>query len=136
MRAALVIGSLVENIVEVEAGSTWQPPADSQIIELAAGEQCEIGQQYNENSSPRFFGSVAPIEVSWSSYQFLLRFTNQERTSIRTAAASDDAVADFQQLAGAAHQIVNTDPITIAGMDYLVSVGILTQARRDEILTA
>ena len=136
MRAALVIGSVVENIVEVEAGSTWQPPAVSQIIELAAGEQCEIGQQYNENSSPRFFGSVAPIEVSWSSYQFLLRFTNQERTSIRTAAASDDAVADFQQLAGAAHQIVNTDPITIAGMDYLVSVGILTQARRDEILTA
>lgn len=136
MRAALVIGSFVENIVEVETGSTWQPPADSQIIELAAGEQCEIGQQYDANSNPRFFGSVAPIEVSWSSYQFLLRFTNQERTSIRTAAASDDAVADFQQLAGAAHQIVNTDPITIAGMDYLVSVGILTQARRDEILTA
>lgn len=98
MRAALVIGSVVENVVEVGTDSTWQPPANSQIIELAEDEQCEIGQQYNQNSSPRFFGSSAPNEVSWTSYQFLLRFTNQERASIRAAAASDDAVADFQQL--------------------------------------
>lgn len=136
MRAALVIGSVVENVVEVEADSTWQQPANSQMIELAEDEQCEIGQQYDQNSSPRFFGPSAPSEVSWTSYQFLLRFTNQERASIRAASASDDAVADFQQLASAAHEIINTDPITIAGMDYLVSIGVLTQARRDEILTA
>jgi hypothetical protein len=34
----------------------------------------------------------------------------------------------------AAQEIVSDDPRTVAGMNYLVSVGILTQARRDEIL--
>jgi hypothetical protein len=38
------------------------------------------------------------------------------------------------QLAQAAHEINSDDPMTIAGMDYLVSASILTQARRDEIL--
>jgi hypothetical protein len=76
------------------------------------------------------------LEIGYSAFQFFQLFTSQERAAIRTAAMSDQTVADFQQLAGAAHQVINTDPITIAGMDYLVSIGVLTQARRDEILTA
>ena len=38
-------------------------------------------------------------------------------------------------LAQAAQEILSDDPTTIQGMDYLVSLGILTQQRRDEILS-
>ena len=74
------------------------------------------------------------LEIGYSSFQFFQLFTPQERAAIRTAAMSDQTVADFQQLAGAAQQILNTDPMTIAGMNYLVSVGLLTEARKNEIL--
>ena len=35
----------------------------------------------------------------------------------------------------AANEIISDDPMTVQGMDYLVSIGILTQQRRDEILS-
>jgi hypothetical protein len=39
-------------------------------------------------------------------------------------------------LAQAAQEVDTGDPMTIAGMDYLVAISILTQARRDEIMVA
>lgn len=71
----------------------------------------------------------------YTAYQFLLRFTAQERASLREAARTDPLVADFQQLAQAAQEIRVDDPVTIAGMDYLVSLGLLTQQRRNQILS-
>jgi hypothetical protein len=75
-------------------------------------------------------------EQAWTSYEFLLRFTDVERAGIRAAAQSDSAVADFLMLAQAAQEIINTDAATIQGMDYLVTAGLLTQARADEIIGA
>lgn len=77
---------------------------------------------------------MSGLELCFSSYEFLSRFTAAERASFRAAAQTDETVADFAQLAGAAQEILNTDPVTVAGMDYLVSVGLLTRARADEIL--
>lgn len=74
------------------------------------------------------------LRKSWTAYQFLLRFTPQERAAYRAAAQTDDLVADFLNLATAAQEIINDDPMTIAGMDYLVSIGILTSQRKAEIL--
>jgi hypothetical protein len=74
------------------------------------------------------------IELAFTSYEFLNRFTAEERASFRAAATTDAAVADFIQLASAAQLILNNDSVTVAGMNYLVSVGLLTQARADEIL--
>jgi hypothetical protein len=71
----------------------------------------------------------------YTAYQFLLRFTPQERASFREAAKTDLIVADFQQLAQAAQEIRVDDPITVAGMNYLVSLGLLTEQRKIEILT-
>lgn len=70
----------------------------------------------------------------FTAYEFMLRFTAEERAAFRAAALTDPNVADFQQLAQSAQEIFTNDPVTIMGMDYLVSVGLLTQARRDEIL--
>lgn len=71
---------------------------------------------------------------TWTSFEFLNRFTPLERASIRTGSVSDAALADFLMMSQAAQEIVSDDPMTAAGMDYLVSLGILTPARRAEIL--
>lgn len=70
----------------------------------------------------------------FTAYEFMLRFTAEERAAFRAAALTDPNVADFQQLAQSAQEIFTNDPVTIMGMDYLVSVGLLTQRRRDTIL--
>ena len=70
----------------------------------------------------------------YTAYEFMLRFTAEERAAFRAAALTDPNVADFQQLAQSAQEIITNDPVTIAGMDYLVSVDLLTQRRRDTIL--
>jgi hypothetical protein len=71
----------------------------------------------------------------WSSYEFLLRFTRQERTAVRAAGLNDPMVEDFLFLATAAHEISADDPNTVAGMEYLVSSGIITETRKQEILS-
>ena len=78
--------------------------------------------------------TVDELRKSWTAYQFLLRFTAQERTAYRTAAQTDELVADFLNLATAAQEIINDDPMTVAGMNYLVSAGLLTEQRKNEIL--
>lgn len=70
----------------------------------------------------------------WTAYQFLLRFTPAERALFRSGAASDPALADFLQLAQAAQEVDAGDPMTLAGMSYLVSVGVLSEARRKVVL--
>ena len=75
------------------------------------------------------------LRITWTAYQFLNRFTYAERAAYRVAAKTDDIVADFMGLAQAAQEVLSDDPTTIQGMDYLVSIGVLTQQRRDEILS-
>lgn len=70
----------------------------------------------------------------WTSYEFLNRFTPQELDAIIAASKTDAPTARFLSMAQAANEIDSDDPITIGGMDYLVSVGLLGSSRRDEIL--
>jgi hypothetical protein len=134
MNYAIVINSIVANVVVLPEGVAWFD--HGQAISLADGEPCEIGQSYDEAANPRFFGDVPRPPQSWTAYEFLLRFTAAERAAFRAAAITDPQVADFQQLAQAAQEIRSDDPMTLAGMDYLVSVGLLSSERRAEILGA
>lgn len=72
----------------------------------------------------------------FTSYEFLRRFTDAELELVRSYSVHDSAVWRLLSFAQAAQEVDTGDPVTIAGMDYLVSVAILTQARRDEILAA
>jgi len=72
----------------------------------------------------------------FTSYQFLGRFTDAELELVRSYAVHDSAVWRLLSFAQAAQEIDTGDPVTISGMDYLVSVAILTQERRDAILAA
>jgi hypothetical protein len=75
------------------------------------------------------------LRQTWTSYEFLARFTASERAAIRSGSMSDAALADFLMFSQAAQEVVSDDPVTAAGMDYLVSLGILTPARRAELLS-
>jgi len=71
----------------------------------------------------------------WTSYVFLRRFSVGERDAIRVAAANDGAVADLMMFLQTATEVVADDDTTAVGMDYLVHLGILTPARRAELLS-
>lgn len=125
--------NIVENVIVADV--YWQPPQGFSAVLLNTDEPCLIGQAYDANGQTRFIGVPPVTPKVYTAYQFLLRFTSDERAAFRTAAETDQNVADFQQLAGAAQEIYTDDPMTIAGMDYLVSVGLLTQKRKSEILS-
>jgi len=95
-------------------------------VKALEGSNCSVGYFWNGWSfdAPR-----------WSAYEFMLRFTAQERAAIRASGLSDPVIEDFLFLATAAHEVVADDPNTIAGMSALVSAGIITEARKQEILS-
>ncbi len=70
----------------------------------------------------------------WTAYEFLTRFTQQERATLRAAGQTDPLVADFSQLLGAAQEVISDDPVTIQAMDYLVYAGYITNERRSVIM--
>lgn len=67
-------------------------------------------------------------------YAFLTRFTTVERTAALTEAKTNVSVEDFLSLLYAAEYVDLSNPETIAGVDLLVSLGILTPTRGQEIL--
>ncbi len=79
---------------------------------------------------------LTPVErrKTYTTLDFLGRFTTSEMDAIEIARSDDGIVQSFYRAALAAQEVVNDDPRTVAGMDYLVTIGILTHARRDAIL--
>lgn len=65
-------------------------------------------------------------------FTFLRRFTAPERVAIR--ASANPYVVDFMDLLNKATEVLQSDPDVQGGMAYLVSLGLLSQARADEIL--
>ncbi len=111
--------SKVTDIVAERPDGVWS-------VKTKPGDGAAIGRVYNgwTFDAPR-----------WTSYEFLRRFTTQEREDIRAAAASDGAVADLMMFLQTATEVVSDDTTTQVGMDYLVHLGILTPARRAEIMS-
>lgn len=101
-------------------------PIVGKYVPCHAGDGAAVGRYWNgwTFDAPR-----------WTSYEFLKRFTVQERAAIRVESFQDDRLADFMQFCTAAQIVIADDPTTVAGMDYLVSLNLLTPARRAEILS-
>jgi hypothetical protein len=127
-----------DNIVTALKSGDWSASKNPNKTLVADGEACAIGMKFDPNASPRFanptFVPPTPRPAKWTAFQFLLRFTEQEREVFRVAALTDGKVADFMQLCGAASEVEANHPLTVAGMAYLVSQDLLTQARADEVL--
>jgi hypothetical protein len=125
--------NIVTNIVI--ADSSWNPGGDLYCVVLGEDESCNIGQMYDPKETPRFVGTPVATPRTYTAYQFLLLFTPEERAAFRAAAMTDPIIADYQVLAGAAQEIHTDDPMTIAGLDYLVSAGVLTEQRKKQVLS-
>lgn len=74
------------------------------------------------------------LRRTWTSYEFLQRFTTQERRLIWNRAKNDDDIAEFLMFAQAANEVLSDDPATVAGMNTLVSKNIINNSRKDQIL--
>ena len=74
------------------------------------------------------------LRKTWTSYEFLQRFTTQERRLIWNRAKNDDDIAEFLMFAQAANEVLSDDPATVAGMNTLVSKNIINSSRKDQIL--
>lgn len=73
---------------------------------------------------------VSPVE-------FKLLFTPQERVAIKAARATDPVIDDFYDIVEDP-RLTHVDlglQSTHGALSYMVSVGLLTEARRDEILS-
>lgn len=72
----------------------------------------------------------------WTPLEFLERFTASELDDIETSRLTDPGVRAFYRAASFAQEVVSDDPRTVAGMNYLVNIGLLTATRKEEILNA
>lgn len=79
------------------------------------------------------FVPAAQGAKTYTPLEFLRRFTMQERAAIRSS--SDAIVQDFMYLLDRASEVVTDDPDTINGLSYLVSLGLMTDARATEVLS-
>lgn len=78
-----------------------------------------------------------PQEVSvkcWDSLTFIRKFTQEERIVVRTRRATDMVVDDIMYLLENSTTICANDPDVVNGLNYLVSIGVLTTARAFAIL--
>lgn len=153
---ALVINGVVQKIVDLD--DSWYQSAvaannpksqyyyplldedvpdyntDTEVLEESMTiEQNRVIRSWNTRQKSE--QELQPQPKVYSSYEFLLRFSSQERALFRNAAKTDEIIADFMQLAQAAQEIWTNDTTTIAGMNYLVSQGLLTNERRLEIMS-
>jgi hypothetical protein len=78
--------------------------------------------------------TVDELRRTWTPLEFLERFTPSELEDIESRRLTDPGVRTFYRSASFAQEIVSDDPRTVAGMDYLVSIGIITNARKEAIL--
>jgi len=76
-----------------------------------------------------------PNRSRMTKLQFLQRFTFNELVAIETAAETVPAVRVLQRQQDAAEYISVEDPTTISGVQFLVSINLLTTERAAAILT-
>lgn len=100
------------------------------LIPLASMDLSVLGKRRAGSS----WGDVPAesLPVALAPLAFLRRFTAPERAAIR--ASANPYVVDFMDLLNKATEVLQSDPDVQGGMAYLVSLGLLTQARADEIL--
>lgn len=90
---------------------------------------------YEWNAQQLKFTAKSNVERHLSVYEFLNKFTAQERISIRTTSVTNAALADYMDMLSAASYIDLNDPTLYGGLYYLSILGLILPARIAEILS-
>lgn len=77
---------------------------------------------------------IQPNVIRYSAFDFLRRFTLQERISIRIRSKLDPNIEDFMGMLDKADNVYNTDPDTVMALNYLVAIGEISELRKTQIL--
>jgi hypothetical protein len=101
---------------------------DGEVVPLT---DAELAQWLADTAAP-----PQPIPIVVTALRFLEAFSAAERTAIRAAARAPggEALDDWLDMLRAAQVVDLRDPRTAAGLAALVGAGLLTAARRDDIL--
>lgn len=126
MRWALIEGNLVANVIEQEneptIGGTW--------VDIT-GQHVGPGYSYDGTN----FFPPAPAPGIITKIAMLTRLTDAEYVGILAASKTDIQVEAWKVKFDATGTINLSDSRTIAGIDLLVSKGLLTQQRAEQVLT-
>jgi hypothetical protein len=99
----------------------------------AAGKSVEeLAQQVATDAINAIVGQniVSRVEP----FDFLNRFTQDERAMIRTASLGNGQLADYIAMVSAAKTVVLTDELTMTGVQALEAAGLIASGRAAEIL--
>jgi hypothetical protein len=77
-----------------------------------------------------------PVGKVMTKLEYLRRFTQEERITIRTVAASNPVLADYMALLELAQEVDTNDPDTKAAVMVLEGAGLIAAGRGVEILYA
>jgi hypothetical protein len=77
-----------------------------------------------------------PTGRTMTKLEYLRRFTQEERITIRTVAASNPVLADYMALLELAQEVDTNDPDTQAAVQMLEGAGLIAAGRGVEILYA
>lgn len=91
-----------------------------------------VGKQWNAQALE--FGPVPALPDAWTNYEFRKRLTMAERIAVRERAKTDPIAFDFMDLLDRSGEIIRANPDVLAGLSYLVSVGVLSAGRPTEII--
>jgi hypothetical protein len=128
MRCAQVLNGVVVNVIEADPASF--APGDGSVIVGSDTAQC--GDAYaNGVFTPAPAAAPPPIN-GLSLLQFMALFTPAEQAAI--ASASDPQTRVFTLMASGAQTLDLDDGELIAGVQHLVSVGLLAPGRAAAIL--
>jgi len=97
--------------------------------ESATAEQIAAAQAVIDNADL----SILDEPETYTPYEFLQRFTLEEQTAIE--ASTDIGVKLFLRKLSSVSVVIPDFQDTIDGMNYLVSKGLITEARKAEILS-
>lgn len=75
----------------------------------------------------------API-AEWSSLDFLLRFTYDERTELAILSKTNALVSDFRLLCASSGRVKSNHSLTLQGLDLIKRLGVISQERMNQIL--
>lgn len=130
---ALINNGIVENVIMADADFIATLTGYENKIEVT---DVGVGWLFDgTNFTQPEAVTTAPVAKQYTQLEYQTLFTIDELVAIEVAAETNATLRVLQRMQQAATYITLDDPRTIQGMQILVSLSLLTQARYDEILT-
>ena len=101
---------------------------NGKLVDMTDEEFATFKVEQASATSTKRMDPISPLE-------FMERFTKAERATIRAKSNTNTDLADFFDLLRATTRVTLDDPKVVAGVDLLVSLSVITAARKAEILS-